>query len=73
MGNANTEHSKKLRAEAAKKSMQKRMQDPNFKQIRIAGDRLVIERFIAELERTGKTTRIEQLSALLDNLTASAR
>ena len=69
MGNANTEHSKKLRAESARKSMQKRMQDPNFKQIRLAGDRLVIERFISELEKTGKTTRIEQLSALLDNLT----
>lgn len=73
MGNANTEHSKKLRAETAKKSMQKRMQDPNFKQIRLAGDRLVIERFIAELERTGKTTRMEQLSALLDNLMPSTK
>lgn len=72
MGNANTEHSKKLRAETAKKSMQKRIQDPNFKQIRIAGDRAVIERFIAELEKTGKDTRIEQLSALLDSLTSNA-
>lgn len=71
MGNSNTEHSKKLRAESSKKSMQKRMQDPNFKQFRIAGDRVVIERFIAELEKTGKATRIEQLSALLDVLHTS--
>lgn len=68
MSNANTEHSKKQRAESAKKAMQKRLADPNYKQISIGGDRATIEQFEALLKATGKTKRIEQLAELLKKL-----
>lgn len=68
MGNANTEHSKKQRAESAKKAMQKRYANPHYKQISIGGDKEIIDRFIVVLNETGKKTRIEQLAELLNKL-----
>lgn len=66
MGNANTEHSKKLRAKTAIKSVQKRRTDPNHKVISIEGNAEIINQFISLLESTGQPTRIKQLSVLLE-------
>ena len=68
MANSNTERSKQQRAISARNAMQKRLADPNYKQIAISGDRAVIERFDIALKSTGKATRIEQLEALLNQL-----
>lgn len=64
MANAKTDHSRALRAEAAKLAMKKRRESADYKQLSLAGDAAVIDEFIRHLDGTGEKGRIRQLAAI---------
>lgn len=64
MGNANTEHSRRLRAESAKKALKKAIEEGRIKYKTLCAHPTVIDAFSAHLKRTGQSTVAKQLTAV---------
>lgn len=64
MGNANTEHSRRLRAASARRAQQKALEEGRIKQKTLRAPPEVIDEFLAHMDATGETTDAKKLAKI---------